>query len=76
VAASVQPAAPAQPAPGEELAECVRTLQALVGVVDTVQHALDRLGRQAPVRESGSRKHTRVRKPRKSSPKGKRKAKA
>ncbi|OAM89943.1 hypothetical protein AW736_11590 [Termitidicoccus mucosus] len=76
MAASVQPPAPAQPASEEELAECVRTLRALIDVVGTVQRTLDRIGRQAPVREAGVPKRARAGKLRKSSRKGKRKAKA
>jgi hypothetical protein len=65
-----------RPSSDAELAECVRTLQALVGVVDTVRHALDRLARQAPVREAAAAAAAKKRKARKSSRKGKRKAKA
>jgi hypothetical protein len=73
MAESVRPPVPAQPAPGEELAECVRTLRALIDVVGTVRRTLDRIGRQTPVREAGAPKRPRRGKPRKS---GKRKAKA
>jgi hypothetical protein len=59
VAASVRPATPERPSGDEELAECVRTLRALVDVVGSVQHVLDRLGRQAPVRASAVKKRQR-----------------
>jgi hypothetical protein len=72
VAASARPPAPAQLTHGEELAECVRTLRALIDVVGAVRHTLDRIGWQTPVREAGAPKRLRGGKPRKS---GKRKAK-
>jgi hypothetical protein len=71
VATAVQPPPPVgRPPRKNEMAECVRTLRALVGVVGVVQHALDRLGRQIPGGEPAVKK----RKARKKSGRAKRKA--